>query len=114
MKMKTTKKQIKECYTKFIHLADGDCQNLFPEHGAHAYTCGVYGWNFDAFFFGYTAVMRGYRGMFGVMPDNDLCKEYDKKAEELRHISFRTGNNKEYREKLYSLQSEFIKKVFEV
>ena len=110
-KQKVTIKYLKNLYgNDSIHLGYCEAQNLFPEHDANYYTCGVYGWNFDGFFINGAIVTTGYRGMFGVMPGHELVKEYDKKASELKSEYFLKDYN-ELKSKLYELQKEFVNKV---
>ena len=108
MKQKTTIKYLKNLYgNDAIHLGYCEAQCLFPERDANYYTCGVYGWNFDGFCVNGAIVTTGYRGMFGVMPDSELVKEYEQKASE---YYFLTDYN-ELKSKLYELQKEFVNKV---
>lgn len=81
MKVRTTAKSIREGWDNG-KLQIGYCAafNLLRCREPFAYTCGVYGWNFDAYYVhGYT-ITTGYRGMIGKSANYALLKEYDEKA----------------------------------
>lgn len=84
MKYKTTAKAIRE---EGNAIAIGYCDgcHLFRNHEPIAYTCGVYGWNFDVYTFypnnnwrGIN-VCTGYRGMVGCSPKTSI-RPYEEKA----------------------------------
>lgn len=106
MKFKTTSKQLKERFRKVIRLGYCQAQRLFPERMAQFYNAGVYGWNYDGIVVDNVLIVTGYRNLFGIMPDYELVKEYEEKAEKL------SGWDKDYNQKLYNLQQEFFEKVF--
>ena len=83
MKFRTTSKELRGLpYT----YKCGYCalQHLLHYVNPVAYTCGVYGWNFDVYELkGYITITTGYRGMVGKQIDYDICKKYDVKAEKI-------------------------------
>lgn len=67
MKYKTTAKAIRQ-FTPSNYLISagyGDLQDLLSFHEPSAYTCGVYGWNFDVYDVHGVTICTGYRGMPG-------------------------------------------------
>lgn len=113
MKIKTTTKELKKRYghRHALIIPDGMGQNLFSEHDMHAYTCGVYGWNYDAYFLNNYVILRGYRGMFGVDVDSEIISKYDHMASDLKKAYFIGGNYKELHAKIADLQADFLKEV---
>jgi hypothetical protein len=88
-KIKTTRREIKE---NFKCYGFGYCalQNILYFENARFYTCGVYGWNFDAFVIEHNGqeicLTTGYRGMIYNDMQNityDTVKEFDNKAEKI-------------------------------
>lgn len=112
MKYKTTAKAIRECYPVNMRLSIGYCdaQYLLKCEDASAYTCGVYGWNFDVYEVDGVAICTGYRGMpKGVDYDYKVLDEYEKKAREI-YSDYHTPY--EEREKaVKALLREFVNKV---
>ena len=82
-KIKVTAKAIRNDGTIHICLGYCEAQDLFRNFSPLFYTCGVYGWNFDAYRFYnggkvYT-ICTGYRGMVGSRPAVPVT-EYEKAA----------------------------------
>lgn len=67
MKYKTTAKAIRQFSPADYTLSVGYCDlcDLLRFHDANAYTCGVYGWNFDIYELHGFTICTGYRGMVG-------------------------------------------------
>lgn len=67
MKYKTTTKAVKNgCINvKCAGFCDFDLQYLLQNHSPVAYTCGVYGWNFDVYEVYGVTICTGVRGMPG-------------------------------------------------
>lgn len=80
-KVKTTRKSITESFAKIVSIGYCDAQHLLCFHSPIAYTCGVYGWNFDVYDINGTAVCTGYRGMPGKHLSN--VGEYERQAEQV-------------------------------
>lgn len=87
MKYRTTAKAIREEYGKNRILSIGYCgmQNLLSFFSESAYTCGVYGWNFDIYEVHGIAICTGYRGMpAGLSYDWEKLSALEKDAEKIR------------------------------
>ena len=65
MKYKTTAKAIRESDLNPRSAGYCDLQCLLRNHEPNAYTCGVYGWNFDVYEVYGLTICTGYRGMPG-------------------------------------------------
>ena len=83
MKYKTTAKAIREGSCNPRSVGYCDLQYLLNNHSPIAYTCGVYGWNFDVYEVYGVTICTGYRGMIG--PRCEGITEYEKKAESIFH-----------------------------
>lgn len=109
MKYKTTAKSIRESYGKKIAISYCGMQNLLWNHSPIAYTCGVYGWNFDVYAVDGVTICTGYRGMVGKSVDYDVLHDYETKAEKERYniaLSY-----EERQEAVEQLLKEFLSKV---
>lgn len=86
MKIKTTAKAIKESTpAKYLKRA-GYCsmQYLLIGESPVAYTCGVYGWNFDAYCVDGFTICTGYRNMPGEsVADYETLNKYETAAEKI-------------------------------
>jgi hypothetical protein len=78
MKFKTTTKAIKEGCTNIKKAGYCELQALLRGHEPIAYTCGVYGWNYDVYHINGVTICTGYRGMPGERVQN--ATEYEQKA----------------------------------
>ena len=67
MKVKTTRKAIVNGTPAACLISTGYCSisHLLRNHEPIAYTCGVYGWNFDVYQVYGLTICTGYRGMPG-------------------------------------------------
>lgn len=83
MKFKTTRKAIVEGTARQDLLSVGYCglSTLLRNHSPVAYTCGVYGWNFDVYQVYGKTICTGYRNMPGRRANN--AAEYEAKACEI-------------------------------
>ena len=101
MKYKTTTRALKDGYAKIIRAGYCDLQALLSYRSPIAYTCGVYGWNFDVYEIDGVAIATGYRGMpsKNSREDYKLIREYEALAED------KTGEEKD------KLIREFIQKA---
>jgi hypothetical protein len=105
MKYKTTTKALREGACNLRCAGYCDLQNLLRTHDANAYTCGVYGWNFDVYEVYGLTICTGYRGMPGKRLEG--IAEYEKKADAIW-----CDYNKPYderREEVEKLLYEFCK-----
>jgi hypothetical protein len=79
MKYKTTKKAVKESFTKVFAVGYCDLSDLLRFEDPRAYTCGVYGWNADIYEFGGVAIATGYRP-FGQDIPATIVRKYEGQA----------------------------------
>lgn len=78
MKYKTTTKAVKNGCTNVRSAGYCELQSLLKNHEPTAYTCGIYGWNFDVYEVYGVTICTGYRGMPGEHLQG--VKEYEQKA----------------------------------
>lgn len=109
MKFKTTAKEIRNGYVKKIAVSYCGMQHLLYNHAPIAYTCGVYGWNFDVYSVDGVAICTGYRGMVGKSVDYELLREYETEAEKIEYdykIPY-----EERKDRIEALLIEFLRKA---
>ena len=109
MKIKTTRKAIVESTpaNKLVCAGYCDLQTLLRNHEPIAYTCGVYGWNFDAYMIDGLTICTGYRNMPGRRANN--IKEYEDRARKIADDWNRPYE--ERTEELEKLLKEFIEQA---
>lgn len=78
MKYRTTRKALTTSGENLKSCGYCDLQHLLRNHDVSAYTCGVYGWNFDVYHIYGLTICTGYRGMPGERLNG--CEEYEKKS----------------------------------
>lgn len=81
MKFKTTRKAIVSGCNNIVCAGYCDLYHLLHNHSPIAYTCGVYGWNFDVYEIDGLTICTGYRNMPGRRANNIAA--YEKKAKEI-------------------------------
>lgn len=81
MSYKTTRKAIVTSCANIRSAGYCDLDYLLRNHSPIAYTCGVYGWNFDVYEVYGITICTGYRGMPGKRLGD--AQEYEKKAREI-------------------------------
>ena len=94
MKYRTTAKAIRENGGLVVKAGYCDLQNLLHDVNPVAYTCGVYGWNFDVYEVYGITITTGYRGMVGRRANG--IAEYEKRAEEI--VNRRRQNDEDWTE----------------
>ena len=115
MKYRTTAKEIRNYGGKVVSAGYCDLQTLLSNREPNAYTCGVYGWNFDVYNVNGITICTGYRGMVGRRANN--IDKYEKKAQDIRkkHYSFGcTGQRwsyERYQKALDKLLAEFCEQA---
>lgn len=77
MKYKTTRKAVVNGSVNVRSAGYCDLSYLLRNHSPIAYTCGVYGWNFDVFEVYGVTICTGYRNMPGKRLDG--VAEYEQK-----------------------------------
>ena len=115
-KAKTTRKWINENY---YCLSAGYCDlyYLLYFQDARFYTCGVYGWNFDAYTFGDYAITTGYRGMISnvktpIDRKYNTIRDYNNKAKEI--IEDTSIEYEDRKKKVNELLKDFLGLAFGV
>ena len=78
MKIKTTRKAIVQGSARLVSAGYCGLCTLLRNHTPIAYTCGVYGWNFDVYEVYGLTICTGYRGMPGRTANN--AREYESRA----------------------------------
>lgn len=107
MKYKTTAKAIREGASNPRSAGYCDLQHLLNNHSPVAYTCGVYGWNFDVYEVYGLTICTGYRGMIGARLEG--IGEYERKARELLSWENEAMTYEEKCEAVEELLHEFCK-----
>lgn len=106
-KLKTTRKAVVDATAPAILKCCEYCslQTLLRNHTPIAYTCGVYGWNFDIYDVYGLTICTGYRGM----PGKDLrwVTEYEAKASNI--MAEYDRSYEERIEEIENLLKEFCK-----
>lgn len=105
MKYKTTAKAIREGACNPRSAGYCKLQYLLKDHSPIAYTCGVYGWNFDVYEVYGVTICTGSRGMAG--PRCEGVAEYERKAAALWEDYTKPYN--ERRDAVEKLLREFCK-----
>lgn len=109
MKYKTTTKALKAGSCKIVCAGYCDLQFLLHYHSPIAYTCGVYGWNYDVYEIDGLTICTGYRGMPGKRANN--IHEYEKNAEMI--LSYENkASYEEKRAQIENLLHEFVKQAY--
>lgn len=107
MKYRTTIKSIRENACNPRSVGYCDLQHLLTNHSPNAYTCGVYGWNFDVYNLDGITICTGYRGMVG--PRCEGIAEYEEKAAKILSWDNKEMTYDEKREAVENLLHEFCK-----
>lgn len=108
MKYKTTAKALREGACNLRSADYCDLQYLLINHEPVAYTCGVYGWNFDVYAVYGLTICTGYRGMLGKRLEH--INEYENKANNIWYG--KAGKDMSYEEKREAVENllyEFCK-----
>lgn len=85
MKFKTTAKEIRESAYNPLAIGYSELQYLLFYKSPDAYTCGIYGWNFDVYQLDGATICTGYRGMVGKKVPYEITRYFNKKAEKIIH-----------------------------
>lgn len=93
MKIKTTRKYIKNLYNNVFQCGYCDLQYIMRGIEPTYYNCGVYGWNFDCYTNGgEIAITTGYRNMIGKRIPREIIEKYSKIAFEINEYYKLDGN----------------------
>lgn len=108
MKVQTTKKAVKNNYSKIIRIGYCDLQTLLSLEETFAYTAGVYGWNANIYDLNGIALVTGYRTFGEISPSWELIEKYEQKAKEVIDLIY---NYEERKEALKTLIDSFLEEV---
>lgn len=114
-KCKVTKKWLNKSYP-CVSVSYCGLDRLLTFESADYYTCGVYGWNCDAYSLSVdgqrVCITTGYRGMINNFDNNntyELYREYDKKADKV--LSDRSLGIDDERKLLKALLDDYLRAV---
>ena len=108
MKVKTTRKAIVNSSVNVKSAGYCDLSSLLYTHSPIAYTCGVYGWNFDVYEVYGVTICTGYRNMPGKRLEH--IGEYEEKARAIiEDWETYKGNYEAKKEAVEKLLQEFCK-----
>lgn len=108
MKVQTTKKAVKNNYSKIIRIGYCDMQTLLSLEEPFAYTAGVYGWNANIYDLNGIALVTVYRTFGEISPSWELIEKYEQKAKEVIDLIY---NYEERKEALKTLIDSFLEEV---
>ena len=91
MKLKATKRSIREGYNKIVNVGYCDLQALLNYKEPFAYSAGLYGWACDYYDIDGVCISSGYQPIGDKKFNYDLMRELENKA---------SGKSKEERESL--------------
>ena len=109
MKFKTTAKAIREGCGRVVSAGYCDLCNLLTFEDPVAYTCGVYGWNFDVYQVDGLTICTGYRGMVGRTANN--IREYEARARKINEEMMWKAPYEERKAAIRALLAEFVKQA---
>lgn len=108
MKLKATKKQIRENFNTILSIGYCDAQYLLYHKNPFAYSVGINGWSCDYYQIGNICISTGYSPI-GMDVDYSLLKELEAKAELIVHDYKLSYSDKE--KQLSELLKELINSV---
>lgn len=95
MKFKTTRRAVVEGSARLVSAGYCDLQTMLRNHAPVAYTCGVYGWNFNVYEVYGLTICTGYRNMPG--PRAHGIREYEERASAIMRADGGTWEEKDAR-----------------
>ena len=107
MKFKTTTKAIREGSCNLRCAGYCDLCYLLRGHEPVAYTCGVYGWNYDVYEVYGLTICTGYRGMPGKRLEG--IAEFEEKAKKIWSLENKEMTFEKKKEAVETLLYEFCK-----
>lgn len=112
MKVKVSKKEVKENFRNIICIGYCDLQYLLYYKEANYYSSGVYGWSCDYYKINNnTIISTGYQPIGNICADYNKVVSYDKEA---RNIIYNYSYDYEVKKELLEeLLNKFIKDVLE-
>ena len=83
MRLKATKKQIRENFNTILSIGYCDAQYLLNCKNPFAYSAGLYGWSCDYYQIGNVCISTGYSPI-GTPVNYELLRELEGKAEQIK------------------------------
>lgn len=108
MKIRVTRNILRNNFNIVVAVPYCALQNLLKFHDADAYNDGVYGWNYDVYFYGDIALTTGYRP-YGDWLDHTFCRKYDEEARDIVQ-----ADNMTYKEKATAIDEIFVRFLYEI
>lgn len=108
MKIKTTKKSIKESYNTIIKLGYCDIQHLTRFIDPFAYSTRTEGWSCDYFEIENVCISTGYSPIGNIKPSYETSKKYNEQAEAILYSDEVVEIKKE---KINQLLKDFVNEV---
>lgn len=109
MKLKATKREIKNSYSNLISVGYCDLQHLLYFKNPFAYSAGVYGWSCDYYeISNNTCICTGYIPVGNIDPEYQLILEYNNLAQ---NVIYSNLTMEQKREQVNTLLNEFIQKA---
>ena len=108
MKVKTTKKSVKNAFINIYKIGYCDAQYLLEGVNPFAYSSGKYGWACDYYEIEGICISTGYNPI-GEWVNYDLLRKYDKKASEI--ISNYDLDYQKRKNKVNKLLVKFINEI---
>lgn len=110
MKVKVTKKEIRENYKNVIRVGYCELQYLLRGKNPNFYTSGTYGWRADIYQINYnTCIVTGYAPFGNIKIERNTIQKYEEKAIKICHDY--SLNWEQETTKLDKLLDKFIKEV---
>ena len=109
MKLKATKKSIKENYNRIIGIGSCNAQHLLKYSNAFGYSSGSNGWACDYYEVGNVCISTGYSYIHGIKYKYDLLDHYEKLAQLVGYDNSIRYEDKA--EKVNQLLEQFINEV---
>ena len=120
IKLKTTKKSIKNNYYNILEIGYSDIQELLRYTEPFAYTCGIYGWNADIYevttehdgIYNKIVICTGYRPFGNISVKYDTLRKYEEQARFINSWECKLSQD-EKKQKIKKLLQSFINEVLE-
>lgn len=109
MKIKTTKKQIRQNANKILSIGYCAIQSLLHYTEPFAYSAGIYGWACDYYMIDRVVLSAGYSPI-GESVDYSLCSEYEQKARRIVYDNYEVDYETK-KAQVSALLDEFIQKA---
>ena len=109
MKIKATQKEFRN-NDNIIKLSYCEAQYLLKGIEPIYYTCGVYGWNADIYYFNNYYIVTGYRPFGKIQPKYDTTRKYEIEASKIYNSC--NGESWEVKaKKINKLLEDFINEI---